>query len=601
MAKREAKKIATVAKRQEECRDDGFTARNLSKERRETLLKELEEIKKFLMQASGSDTNAARLLSFAADLESEVSTKKYGLVFEEHLEKVDVALESNLPVLTEDANRFIDNGGGVNFLIEGDNLAALKLLEKTHRGKIDFIYIDPPYNTGNKDFIYNDSYVDKNDGFRHSKWLSFMAKRLKIARNLLLDDGFLCVSIDDNELGTLRLLCDQVFDPDNFVACIPRRTKASGKTTKDISQNHDYIVVYARNKENVAIGGLAHMDPGFKHEDEFVEERGRYKLNQTLDYDSLQYSVALDYPIEIEGEIFYPGGDEHAWRIRMDGVHKRADWAWRWSREKFDFGLRNGFVVVKRKNDGTARIYTKTYLNASIVHNEDEKRYEIALIKRAKPLSTIDFLDKEFSNDNAKKDLKLLFDDCPFDYPKPVRLIEQLLAISLNKNAIVLDFFAGSGTTGHAVMKLNAEDGGNRRFILVTNNENGICEKVTYERLKRVIDKEKYPARLKYFKIGYEPISEKVYEEYADNLLKHVKELVELENGLDFQNDKSVAIVLTDDDVEKLVADKARLSTCKVLYKGHDVLMDAKTSKMLSKSGVEVRIIPQYYYPELGD
>ena len=202
---------------------------NLSKLRREQLSAKVPEIRSYLREASVADTNAERLLSFVAELEKEVRSRKYGLIFEEHKERVDIELEENIPILTENKKRFIDNGGEMNFLIEGDNLAALKLLEKTHRGKIDLIYIDPPYNTGNKDFIYNDSFVDKTDGYRHSKWLSFMEKRLKIMRILLSQKGFICISIDDNEISNLRVLCDSIFGEDNFISCIPRRTKSSLK------------------------------------------------------------------------------------------------------------------------------------------------------------------------------------------------------------------------------------------------------------------------------------------------------------------------------------------------------------------------------------
>ena len=187
---------------------------NLSKQRRDELVKKLGAIRSFL--ETSTDTNAVRLLQFAAELEKEVRTKKYGLVFEEHKERVDVELEHNLPVLTENKKRFIDNGGEVNFLIEGDNLAALKLLEKTHRGKIDLIYIDPPYNTGNKDFVYNDKYVDATDTFRHSKWLSFMQKRLEIARTLLSRRGVLFISLNDVEQPNCRLLCDSIFGESNL-------------------------------------------------------------------------------------------------------------------------------------------------------------------------------------------------------------------------------------------------------------------------------------------------------------------------------------------------------------------------------------------------
>ena len=219
---------------------------NLSKQRRDELVKKLGAIRSFL--ETSTDTNAVRLLQFAAELEKEVCTKKYGLVFEEHKERVDVELEHNLPVLTENKKRFIDNGGEVNFLIEGDNLAALKLLEKTHRGKIDLIYIDPPYNTGNKDFVYNDKYVDATDTFRHSKWLSFMQKRLEIAKRLMTSSAIMFISIDDNEQAPLKMLCDDIWGPGNFVGTIAWESKTKCQNTKtarrQLQRKWEYVLVY---------------------------------------------------------------------------------------------------------------------------------------------------------------------------------------------------------------------------------------------------------------------------------------------------------------------------------------------------------------------
>ena len=166
-------------------------------------------------------------------------------------------------------------------------------------------------------------------------------------------------------------------------------------------------------------------------------------------------------------------------------------------------------------------------------------------------------------------------------------------------NAIVLDFFAGSGTTGHAVMKLNAEDGGNRRFILCTNNENNICRDVTYERIKRVIDKEGYAASLKYYKVDYIPISERMYYEYADELLLHIRELVELENGINFTGNAEIAIVLTDEELEEFVKNINQHKKCKKIYVGHDVLFDAEQAQVFKSKRISVNIIPDYYYKEL--
>ncbi len=572
---------------------------NISKQKREDLLNKIKEIRAFI-SAAPQDENTGSLLSYLSDLEKDVNGKKYGLVFDEHREEIDEVLDIHTPVLTEEKDLFIDNGGQMNFLIEGDNLASLKLLEKTHKGKIDLIYIDPPYNTGNQDFIYDDKFIVSEDGFKHSKYISFLKKRLEIMCKLLSPQGFICISIDDNEQPDIRFLCDEVFGAENFISCMSRRTKSSGKTTNHISANHDYVIIYAKNIASVGIVGIPHIDEGFKFEDEYVETRGKYKLNQTLDYDSLSYSAGLDYPIKLNGKIFYPGSDYNKYLKRKNGEHQRADWAWRWSKELFEFGYNNGFIVVKEKADGTARIYTKTYLNATIKRNTSGK-YEVIISERKKPLSTLDFLDAEYSNDNAKKDLKQIFTNFAFDYPKPLSLLKKLMQICYSDSAIVLDCFAGSGTTGHAVMKLNAEDGGNRKFILCTNNENNICRDVTYERIKRVIDKDGYTASLKYYKVDYIPISDRMYYEYADELLKHIRELVELENGVNFTGNAEIAIVLTEKELGDFVANTDDFAKCQKLYMGHDLLPTEEQEKILKSHGIEISIIPDYYYRDLQE
>lgn len=413
--------------------------------------------------------------------------KKYGLVWEDKPEKVEERLRDELPVLIEDTTKAIissEEDAPNHILIEGDNLEALTTLAYTHEGKIDVIYIDPPYNTGNKDFVYNDRIVDKEDSYRHSKWLSFMNKRLRIAKQLLSDKGVIFISIDDNEQAQLKLLCDEIFGGNNYISTLPRITKASGKTTDKIAQNHDYVLIFAKDESICTITGIPHDDAGFKNLDEFYSKRGKYKLNQALDYDSLSYSASLDYPITINGETFYPGGDYEKHLERLKGNHKRADWAWRWSKELFQFGFDNGFIVVKDGRNGK-RIYTKTYQQVTIEKNGND--YQIVEKERIKPVQSIQLIENRFSNDNAKKELGTIFEEIPFDYPKPTSIMHYMLQ-TIPECSTILDFFAGSGTTLHATMQLNAEDGGHRKCILVTNNENNICEEVTYERNKRVIN-----------------------------------------------------------------------------------------------------------------
>ena len=376
-----------------------------------------------------------------------------------------------------------------NLYIEGDNLEVLKLLQTAYFRKVKMIYIDPPYNTGN-DFVYEDDFADPMARYKevtqqttksnpetmgrfHTNWLNMMYPRLRLASNLLRDDGVIFISIDDNEVFNLKKICDEVFGEENYVAMLPRVTKKAGKTSDAVAKNHDYVLMYSKT-DSMKIYLQSHTDEGFKFEDEYVKTRGKYKLNQTLDYDSLQYSPSLDYPIEIEGEIIYPGGSYEKYVERKNGKYARADWAWRWSKELFDYGYANGFIVVK-KYDGYSRIYTKTYQNVSI--EKTFSGFSIKEIERTKPLSSLEFVENIYSNDNAKKQLLELFENAPFDYSKSVTLLEFLASFSTRNDDIILDFFSGSATTAHAVMQLNKEDGGNRKFICVQLPE--VCEENT--------------------------------------------------------------------------------------------------------------------------
>ena len=373
-----------------------------------------------------------------------------------------------------------------NIYIEGDNLETLKLLQEAYLNKVKMIYIDPPYNTG-KDFVYKDNFTKEKDeelentgqkneegklvanldsnGRYHSDWLSMIYPRLKLSRNLLKQNGVVFISIDHNEVGNLRKVCDEIFGSNNFIGELPRVTKKAGKSSDYLSNNHDYILCYQKSSFT-KLNKFEHDDDGFKFVDEFYEERGKYKLNQTLDYNTLGYVSSLDYPIEIDGDIYYPGGvSEEEYKLRKT-TNPKDDFRWRWSQDLFEYGLKNGFVVVK-KYDNYSRIYTKTYQNATI--SKDSNNYYIEFLARTKPLTSLDLIENKYSNDNSRKDLSKLFDKNVFDYSKPVSLLKLLTYLGTDKNSndIVLDFFSGSSTTAHAMMQLNAEDGGNRRFIMV--------------------------------------------------------------------------------------------------------------------------------------
>ena len=258
---------------------------------------------------------------------------------------------------------------------------------------------------------------------------------------------------------------------------------------------------------------------------------------------------------------------------------------WRWSQDKYKWGQDNGFIEIKKDSKGIWTVYTKQYLKCDNDGN--------IIVRTNRPMGIID----EFSSTQGTKTIRQIFGEAKFSYPKDVNLIIWLFERITNKNITILDFFAGSGTTGHAVIQLNAEDGGNRTFILCTNNENNICRDVTYERIKRVIDKEGYAASLKYYKVDYVPISERMYYEYADELLLHIRELVELENGVNFTGNAEIGIVLTEEELDDFISHIDE--NCKKLYLGHDILMDAQQAQVLKDRKITVNIIPDYYYKEL--
>lgn len=400
-----------------------------------------------------SDDERAALLELAA-------TKRYGLVWEEREEDVEERLREELPVLVEDKELALTDGGKDapnHILIEGDNLEALTTLSYTHEGKVDVIYIDPPYNTGNKDFVYNDSFVDSEDSYRHSKWLSFMSKRLRIAKRLLSDRGVIFISIDDNEQANLKLLCDEVFGTRNFIAqVIWERAFAPKNDAKHFSDSHDYILTYARSIDTFSIGLLPRTEEAnarYKNPDN--DPKGPWTAdNMTVK----TYSASYDYPITTpNGKIMTPPNGR----------------CWFTSKERMQKLIDEGRVWFGENGGNMPRL----------------KRYLSDVQQGMTPITIWKHIEVGH-NQEGRQELKDIFNGKGnFDGPKPLRLIKRVLKIAnTHENAVVLDFFAGSGTTLHAVMQLNKEDGGKRQCILVTNNENNICREVTYERNRRVIE-----------------------------------------------------------------------------------------------------------------
>ena len=542
---------------------------NISKQKREDSLAKIKEIRTFI-SAAPQDENTGNLLSYLSQLEKDVCGKKYGLVFEEHREDIDEVLDTHTPVLTEQSDLFIDNGGEMNFLIEGDNLASLQLLKKTHKRAIDVIYIDPPYNTLKEGFTYSDTLVDKNDTFRHSKWLSFMRQRLLIAKELLSNKGVIFISLDDNEISALRLLCDEIFGHQNFVANIIWEKKFSPQNdAKWLSDSHDHILLYANNKEIWHPNLLCRteeMDSRYSNPDN--DPRGPWASS---DFTVKTASDAYMYPIET------PSG-----RIVMPTASR----SWVTSEENYKALRDDNRIWFGAKGNNVPRI--KTFLSE---------------VQQGTVCKTIWYRSEVGDTQEGTRDLKNVFGKAgAFTNPKPVRLIERILDIASQDNSTILDFFAGSGTTGHAVLKYNANNkNSKRKFILCTNNENNICREVTYERIKRVSDKEGYAASLKYYKVDYVPVSERMYYECADELLCHIRELVELENGVNFTGNAEIGIVLTEEELDEFIANTDAFTKCRKLYMGHDILPSDEQERVLKKGGIEISIIPDYYYRNLQE
>ena len=548
---------------------------NLSQIKRQRMLDFLETLKKEHM-----DDESIRAFT---EIENQLRDKKYGLVWEEHSERVDEMLEENIPIFTEDTSKKITASadGVYNFILEGDNLQSLYLLNKTHRGAIDLIYIDPPYNTGSKDFIYDDAYVDSKDGYRHSKWLSFAGKRLKIAHNLLSESGLIFISISDIELYNLRLLCDEIFGENNFVANLVWTNKEGGGSSdsKLFRIKQEYILVYAKDISRVEIKGVkVSNEDRYKSSDEYESTRGKYYL-QKLGMGSIQYSASLDYPIEAPDGTFVMPADNNS--------GKKA--CWRWSKPKFEWGYANGFIEMKKDRKGIWTVYTKQYLNC----DNDGKIIE----RTQRPMGVID----AFSSTQGAKQLKQILPDAPFSYPKDTNLIAWIIERIPKKNIMVLDFFAGSGTTGQAVLEQNTRDQGTRNFILCTNNENDICDKVTYPRIRTIITgtspnnnrySEGIETNLKYFKCDWTPRKPEDYL-LSNALCLHIREMIELQHGVEIDNVRNV-LILNKADFRKYVMDDAVYGQTENIWVNQNIIFNSEEMERLNALGF--KYIPREFF-----
>ena len=528
---------------------------NLSKIKREKMLEYLEKLK----EINNDDENIRAI----TEIENALNEKKYGLVWEEHSEKVDEMLEHHIPIFVEEEERKItaNENEAYNFLLEGDNLHSLKLLEKTHNGKIDVIYIDPPYNTKNKEFIYDDCMIGEDDGYRHSKWLSFMNKRLEIALSLLSLTGAIFISIDDNEYAELKLLCDSIFMESNYITSFIRKTKSmTGDDGNGLNIQHEYMLVYAKNKPYLKFKGNQKSFDNYSNPDN--DPNGIWC---SADPSAKSGGDSTYFPIKNP----YTGKEDFPPKGRF----------WAFSKDTMEKYIESGRIKFKEKYGKNQRGFIF-------------KRYAEKMEVKNMPIDSLLFTSNEFMNSFATSELKSILRVGKFSYPKPTTLIYQIVKSVAGSEATVLDFFAGSGTTGHAVIQLNKEDGGHRKYILCTNNENNICEEVTYQRLKNI--QEELPHNLKYYKTEFIPKFTNTEESISDKMMEHIRELIELEHAVEL-DDKKYIVLNNEDELDEAIS---KIENDGKLFIRSGIFLSRSNQRILEEKCVSIIEIPEYYFRE---
>ena len=496
-----------------------------------------------------------------------IKETKYGLVWHRDLpeEKIDILINPDartpnemfpnemagkpFPILKETKGKEIngDKGKPVNLLIEGDNYHSLAVLNFTHHEAVDLIYIDPPYNTGSDDFRYNDKRVDTEDPFRHSKWLNFMEKRLKLARNLLKKSGLIFISINDVEIAQLKMLCDEIFQEQNFLALISwQSTDTLRNDAKYFSANSEFILCYAKEKDEAKMKGIIKGE----------KQKGYYK-NDDNDGKGPYLLTPLHAKSGSESGIY-----EYTFKNKQT-----------WKPPKGTFPRFAKETLVRMEQEG--RIWLDPKGN-----KVPQRKTYLSEVSERMPVWTFWRYEDFGSTRQSNQELSGILDKGVFQNPKPTKLIKIIADLVLGKDGILLDFFAGSGTTGHAVLELNKEDGGDRRFILCTNNEeldnNGnsvkhrICTDVCYPRLKKVIK-------------GYKNTKGESVAGLGGNLKYYKTDFVEAEP--------------TDRNKRKLVQESTGM-LC-ILENAFELMQEAPEFKIFKNSDKYLGIV--YYEEAIGD
>lgn len=399
--------------------------------------------------------------------EVDESKEKYQFTWKGKSESIKLAQTPSAATLRPCKDKSKDWDSTDNLYIEGDNLEVLKQLQKTYYGKIKMIYIDPPYNTGN-DFVYEDNFKDSLENYKkqtnqvnsanpetngkfHTKWLNLIYPRLLLAKNLLKDDGVIFVSINEKEYSNLKLIMNEIFGEINFITSIHWQSKSGGSADESyIVDEVEYILSYAKAKNKLKLNRIVvENDPKYTLQDKYVKERGKYLLKK-MDFrmTSSHYTESLNYPIIFENQEIWPGGKNY----RQEG-----GWNYRWSKEKLEWGLKNEFIVIK-KNESGYTVYSKQYEKVDNNGNP---------IRRSIPYRNL-ILSQLINTSQGSRVIVNEFGSKVFEYSKPVDLLKLLInMVPFDDGDYILDFFSGAATTAHAVMKVNAEDGTKRKFIMV--------------------------------------------------------------------------------------------------------------------------------------
>ena len=479
-------------------------SKNLSKQNKTQLLENLAAVKAYLRAAEKTEETKA-LIARVEEVEADLRASRYGLVYEEHREEVEELLAQCTPVLKEETELSIVGGGVCHTLIEGDNLASLTALKESYEGKIDLIYIDPPYNKG-KEGSYKDKYVEGEDDYRHSYWSSFMRKRLDLAKELMAEDGVIFISIDDNEFASLKLLCDKVFGEKNRLSIHHIQVRYGNKSLnekKDFQEVCEYVLIHAKNARKFKAN---------KPAEEYSLEKFCYEIRETGEYTEeiiggrrVKIFKKGNYEIE-KKNVGCLGFLKATWAsgsvVKGNASGKYFETHLK-PRKEID-GLGTLYKVEGIGEDGLGYRYFTGPQKADATQGlfysgvplERVKEMAEGTSKKYRPIGN--FYDFAADFGNIRHEGGVAFNGGK----KPTKMLRQFLCYHQRKDITVLDFFAGSASTGHAVVDQNLADGGTRKFIMCTSNEQNICRDVAYKRLANVMNGKE--ASLAFYTIEWE-------------------------------------------------------------------------------------------------